>query len=221
MPEVLNTVEKSVEEKSFVHVGNSMYPALRALDQVYVTPVRGEIKPGDIIVFKYQPTGIMIAHRVISAGIDGIRTMGDNNQKPDDLTLRQDMIIGKVTNARRGRRMIRVDAGLRGRLFTATYRTIKNARAIVEIILVKPYQLLARSGIFRIWLPDSLKYKIVRIEKNGNVSLMLTIGGRRIGRPNPLGSGWLIKPPYKLFVDETSLPDMPAAAGSTDKWEDH
>lgn len=215
MPGIIRTVEKSLEEKLFIHVGNSMYPALRALDQVNVTPTCGEIIPGDIVVFQHDPTDKMIAHRVISAGNDGIRTMGDNNPKPDDLILRPEMIIGKVTGIRRGKRMIRVRGGLQGRLWTAAYRTIKKALATAEIILVKPYHLLAISGIFRIWLPESLKYKVIKIEKKENVGLILSMGGRMIGRYNYRIGKWLIKPPYKLFVDETSLPAIPAQEAQT------
>lgn len=210
MPEIFRTREKPVDEKSYVHVGNSMYPAMRALDEVYVTPDWSEIITGDIIVFQHDPTDKMIAHRVISVCTDGIRTMGDNNPKPDDLTLRPEMIIGKVTSIRRGKRMISVRGGRQGKLWMTVYRTIKKAMAIAEMILVMPYHLLARSGIFRIWLPANLKYKVIRIEKNENVSLLLSMGGRTIGRYNDRIGTWLIKPPYKLFVDETSLPVIPA-----------
>lgn len=205
MPRVLGTMDKPSESKSFVHVGNSMYPALRALDQVYVTSTCGKILQGDIVVFQYGPTEKMIAHRVMSIGSDGIRTMGDNNPKLDDLTLRPEMIIGKVTSARRGKRMIRVRGGIWGRLLMVAYRVIKKARKITETILVIPYHMLARSGLFRIWLPDSLKYRVIRIKNDEHVSMLLMMSGRAIGRYNVHSGEWLIKPPYKLFVDEASL----------------
>lgn len=220
MPESVSTGERKLEEKSFVHVGNSMYPALRALDQVYVSPIHGDIIKGDIVVFQYSPTDVLIAHRVIYVGSEGIRTMGDNNPKPDDMTLLREMIVGKVTSARRRKRTILVMGGLQGRLWVAVYRAIKNTRVTMESILVKPYHLLAKSGIFRIWLPESLKYKVIKVEKNANVSMILSMSGRTIGRYSTRKRGWLIKPPYKLFIDEASLPGIQNSKDRIDNGED-
>ena len=61
--------------------GFSMSPLLRGGDRVYSCSIaRGDISPGDIIIFSRD--GKTIVHRVIRAG-DGILTQGDANPQPD------------------------------------------------------------------------------------------------------------------------------------------
>jgi signal peptidase len=59
----------------------SMKPSLNMGDVVIVGPVKGQLKPGDII--SYEQKGALIIHRVIEVKDGNIQTKGDANEAAD------------------------------------------------------------------------------------------------------------------------------------------
>ena len=96
--------------------GDSMKRVFRPGDEVLVEPVAAaECRPGDIIVFTGAAGGQVI-HRVIAATAEGLQTMGDNNDRPDDgLRRAGDELRLARARLRRGRQvpLARGAAGMR------------------------------------------------------------------------------------------------------------
>jgi hypothetical protein len=67
--------------------------------------------------------------------------------------------------------------------------------------------MLASSGVFRRMLFFMPKIRAIRLSKNGREEFQLLLGNRMIGRRLPEKDTWHIAKPFKLFVDETSLPE--------------
>jgi signal peptidase len=92
--------------------GKSMLPTLREGDIVFIARVDpGEIKVGDVIVYKSPSNSIVVIHRVISiVNEDGdyyYVTKGDNNSGPDTWNfisgkgIPYNRVIGKVIEVNR------------------------------------------------------------------------------------------------------------------------
>jgi hypothetical protein len=190
--------------KTIVYVGKSMYPLLRDLDTLYYIPYAGQsLRAGDVIVFRIN-RGTNTTHRVVSERPGGLVTRGDNNYSPDDGLVTPDNIIGLVAYAKRGNRLIKVRGGFQGRTYSSAYRSLKVAWRAASFILVSPYHFLARTGFFRILVPAARKPRVVSFNRAGVVESRVFMGDRVVGRLTP--KGWVVYPPYKLFIDVASLP---------------
>lgn len=188
-----------------------MYPTLRVPDLLYVEPAgSSSLGKGDIVLF-HGIAGTHTVHRIIAATPQGWITTGDANLKPDPDPLRPEALIGKVVQiGRRGRRRT-VPGGYAG--MVQHYRAQWRKRMLTRIMalpLAAPlrqlYRRLSERGIFHRLLPRCLHPKVYRFRKPWGEELHLMLGRTIIGTALSGSSGWRIRAPYRLFVDERSLP---------------
>jgi signal peptidase I len=188
--------------------GESMRPLLRPGDRIVFAPCRvEELRRGDVIIFVPPGQKERVVHRVVSTGLpDGIRTKGDANPCRDTGDLRQEDIIGRAVSVERGGRAIPVAGGLAGRLLAALIRVFRTSDHLASHVLNPCYRGLARSGLFRALLPPALRPRVITFERDGQREMQLALGRRIIGR-RPAGAGsWIIRRPFRIFVDEQALP---------------
>ena len=187
--------------------GESMRPLLRPGDRIVFAPCRvEELKRGDVIIFILPGQRERVVHRVISTGPAGIQTKGDANPYGDAWGLRQEDIVGRAVSVERGGRAIPVAGGLAGCLLAALIRVFRTSDHLASHVLNPCYRGLARSGLFRARLPPALRPRVITFERDGAREMQLVLGRRIIGR-RPAGAGsWIIRRPFRIFVDEQVLP---------------
>ena len=187
--------------------GESMRPLLRPGDRIRFVPCRvEEVRRGDVIIFIPPGQEERVVHRVVSTGPGGILTKGDANPCRDTGNLRQEDIVGRAVSVERGGRVIPVAGGIAGRLLAALIRAFRKSDHLASHVLNPCYRGLARSGLFRALLPPALRPRVITFERDGAREMQLVLGRRIIGR-RPAGAGvWTIRRPFRIFVDEHSLP---------------
>ena len=195
-----------------IYKGPSMNPTLKPGDQLWITPYNGQkVQRGDVVVFISPGDGSRVVHRIVSLDPSGIRTQGDNNNRVDPWLFSHDEILGRVFSAERGNRRRRVFGGQIGQLLGVATRAIKAIDVSICSRFRPAYDRLAMAGVFRRWLPIKImKMRVISFNRAEGVELQLLMGGRVIGRWLPGKSGWQIRRPFRLFVDEASLPGNPA-----------
>jgi signal peptidase I len=194
-------------QESIIYSGPSMRPTLKPLDILHVFPYNDRIiRCGDVVVFLAPDENRKIVHRVISINGDKIRIRGDNNSNSDPYILRFDQIIGRVYTAQRNGRRLHIFGGIRGRIFVCTVRKLRRINQIVSTLLHPGYRCLAHCGIFKTFLPLLPKTRVLSFHRPGGTEYHLLMGNRIIGRRLLGKDHWQIARPFRLFVDETSLP---------------
>jgi len=163
-----------------------------------------EIRVGDVLVFVSPEDGSKVVHRVITIGLHGIKTRGDNCTQADDWVLRREHIIGRVV---RGTKRRKVFGGLLGRLFAGKVRLIREIDSRVSCFLRPAYDELSRAGIFIRLLPSQMMPRVIALNRAAGKELQVLMGRRVIGRWLPGMTRWQIRRPFRLFVDEDSLPE--------------
>ncbi len=106
---------------------------------------------------------------------------------------------------------IRNIGGRRGQLFALTIRAIhvigSKIDSIITTLLRPAYYWLASSGIFRQWLPARIKPRVLSFNSPAGKELQLVMGQHVVGRRLAGKNQWWIKRPFRLFIDESSLPN--------------
>jgi signal peptidase I len=187
--------------------GESMRPLFQPGDRIAFVFCRAEdVRRGNVIIFVPPGQDERVVHRIVSTGPDGIRTKGDANPHRDVWYLRQDDIVGRAVSLERGGRVIPVAGGIAGRLLAALIRAFRKSDHLASHVLNPCYRGLARSGLFRALLPSALRPRVITFERDGAREMQLVLGRRIIGR-RPAGAGsWIIRRPFRIFVDEQALP---------------
>ena len=199
---------ETTEPQTVIYKGPSMIPTLKPGDRLWVTPRNGQkIQRGDVVVFTPPEADYKVIHRVVSLGPSGIRTQGDNNNRVDPWLLSRDQILGRVFSAERGKRRRRIFGGAIGQLFGVAIRAIHSIDASVSSRFRPAYDRLAMAGIFRRWLPTKIKIRVLSFDRTAGTELQLLMGRWMIGRWLPGMSRWHIRRPFRLLVDEESLPE--------------
>lgn len=194
------------QDNTIVVVGNSMSPTLRALDIVTVsTNYERKIYIGDVIVFPSPRNNQKVVHRVISIDPKGIVTRGDNNINNDKWVINSGDVIGKVENARRGSRRLKIYNGVVGQLIGQTLFIVNIFFFYIKRFFYPIYRTLWQSGIIKTFLPKSLKPKVLSFKRPNGIELQLVMGCMVIGRCLPASERWVINTPFRLFVDEEYL----------------
>jgi len=184
-----------------------MNPTLRDGDALWVIPYgNNKIYIGDVVLFHSRTEKYFVAHRVVSVDSQGIRTGGDNRLIADKWILVTDNIIGRVVYAQRGKKRVRIYGGLIGRTVAFSLRACLVAKKELYSLIRPVYLHLAKSGVFRRFLPGTLKIRLVSFERLAGTELQLLMGRHVIGNRPPGETRWKIRPPFRLFIDETSLP---------------
>jgi hypothetical protein len=206
-------MESVRKAKIMNYIGTSMNPVLKTGDRLRVIPCdRQEIRRGDVVVFIPPGGDSKIVHRVTSVNSDGIRTRGDNCNHEDDWVLNRENILGRVVSAQRENRRRRIFGGPLGRLFAVTVRIIRSIDSPVSYLLRPAYNELAKVGIFTRLLPAQMRPRVIFLNRAAGEELQILMGRRVIGRLLPGMTRWHISRPYRLFVDEESLPENPGKA---------
>ena len=191
-----------------VFTGSSMNPTLREGYLLTVTPYEKEpIVKGDVIYFRSHGQ-MAVVHRVVEVTEEGVRTRGDNNSGNDPYLVQKNEIIGKVITAQKGRNAWKIHGGLSGcavmqKNWLASSIFRRGAKRMAG-----PYRKLADQGIFFGILPQSLRPKVVSFKVNmylDQFKLKLMVGEREVGRYDYSNKIWKIRPPFRLFVDQSKL----------------
>lgn len=197
--------------KKMAYTGSSMSPALKALDTIHVSLCEGkQIRRGDVIVFSPPGSNNMVVHRVVSISDQGLMTRGDNNNEIDPWSLSPDRIIGYVVQSQRKNRLLTIYGGTRGLLYASAVRFLRNIDSIISSFLNPAYHRLSQTGLFRQWLPDGMHMRILSFNHSDGMEFQLLMAGHVIGRLLPGKNEWFIRRPFRLFVDEASLPQPDA-----------
>jgi signal peptidase I len=197
--------------KTINYIGPSMSPLLKPGDRLQIIIYGSqEIRRGDVIVFISPEDGSKVAHRAVSVNSHVIKTRGDNCDKVDPWVLSPEHIVGRVVFAQRGNRRFRVFGGLWGHVLAVAIRATKSIDSNLTSLLRPFYQWLARAGVFRRWLPSRMRPRVISFNRDAGTELQLVMGRRVIGKWLPGRTGWSIIRPFRLFVDEASLPGNPA-----------
>jgi signal peptidase len=195
--------------------GSSMHPTLKPGDRLdTVSYDRQKIRRGDVVVFISPADESKAVHRVVSVDSKGIKTRGDNCNRIDPWVLSPDQILGRVTSVHRRNRRRRILGGLWGRVFVRAVRALSTLDLGASFLLRPVYDRLARSGILRCWKPVWLEPKVVSFSHCGGTELQLLMGRWVIGRRLPGMARWNIRRPFRLIVDENSLPRNPSGQSS-------
>ena len=181
-----------------------MRPTLKPGDKLFVAS-GGDVRVGDVVVFRLDEK-LHIAHRVVSVDSRGIITRGDNAHSHDARILQPYDITGKVISAQRGTRNRVIRDGIDGILYARTLWAIKHFTNLFVCLFSPVYQALSISGIFRRMLPARARPRIVFFNSKGGVERQLLLGRLVIGRRIAGSDKWQLRPPFRLFVDESMLP---------------
>ena len=189
------------------YTGPSMKPTLKPADGLRVLPYGDrKIRIGDVVVARPPERKQHVVHRVVSVDSHGIKTRGDNNNSTDAWVLCAEDIIGQVVCVNRKNRSKTIYGGLRGKIYASGLRAIKQVDLAVSKILHPVYHRLASSGIFRNLLPQQLKTHVLCFRRSNGIEMQLLMGRWVIGRRLTGQDRWHIRRPFRLFVDEYTLP---------------
>jgi signal peptidase I len=184
-----------------------MKPIFRDGDALTVEPYGGRKgRVGDIVVFMDPENNQKIIHRIVSIRREGIRTQGDHSTQLDPWILKPGEIIGKVVSAWRGDRKVRVVNGLAGHIQALAFRTCVKMDDRVSSLLHPSYRWLSRKGLVRRLMGGNSRIRILSLQKPEGVEYQLLFRNHPIGRRRAGAPTWEIKRPYRLLIDESTLP---------------
>ncbi len=188
-----------------LYCGASMNPLFRDGDIVKLVPYQGsEIRVGDVVAFGNPEGPGKVIHRVVAVDPGGIFTKGDNLPLVDDWTIAPGDILGKVVAIQRRGRILPVPRRAPASLYLLKTRRWGD-RALSR--LFQPvYHRLARSGLFQGLLGDWMKPELLYFSRADGPEWQLWLGNLLIGRKLPHQAHWTIRRPFRLFVDEATLP---------------
>ena len=196
----------TVMQIKFYGYGSSMYPTLKAGDLLDIISSQ-IVTVGDVVVFPSIESKRYIAHRVVSIGPEGVKTRGDNVKRDDARVLQYSEITGVVISAHRGSRTLKIRGGRLGIVYAGMlWKWNPVYHGLFDIVRIT-YHWLADSGMFRRLIPFKVNPRVVMFNKPDGLEMQLLLGRRVIGRRIPGNSKWKLRPPFRLFIDESSLPD--------------
>ena len=190
--------------KKIFYRGISMNPLMRSGDILLVVPSESQtIHPGDVVLY-VDPNRGQVVHRVVAVNSQGVITKGDNMPDVDDRILAPQEILGRVTAIQRQGRTLPVPREAPAALYLLKGRQWFD-RTIFR--LIQPlYHRLAQSGLFQGPLTAWMKPRVIYFSRGASPEWQLWLGKLLIGRKKPHQSEWSIRRPFRLFVDEASLP---------------
>lgn len=190
-----------------LYIGSSMFPTLKPGDILKVVSYKfSHISVGDVVVFNSPYGKTPIVHRVVSINNKGIRTKGDNKIAIDDCILQPNDIIGRVAAAQRGKKEIKIINGFSGLIYALNLGTGKRIDLLVSSILRPLYRWSVRTGIFRKLFSRWIHIQVFCFKHGDLMEMQLQLSRRIIGRRLAGQNQWHILRPFKLFIDESTLP---------------
>ncbi len=196
-----------MESKYTMYTGPSMNPIFWSGDGLEVVPYEGaKVRVGDVVVYPHPEQGNEVVHRVIEVTPEGVHTRGDNNNKIDPYLVFIEDIRGRVATVRHESASHKVRRGYPGLLLHRYFLVRRRARIFARCHLVPAYHRFADTGLFYGWHRPFLKTKLVTFHRKDGPELLLMRGKRTIGRLAPGAHAWIIRFPYRLFIDREKLP---------------
>jgi signal peptidase len=189
------------------HRSTSMNQTLNRQDILEIADYQ-ERKPvsGDVILFLPPDGTDYFVHRIAHSGPDGFLTKGDNNNDIDPWTVQNKNIRGRVIAAYTGDRRRTIAGGFTGRM-TAVSCSLNRKIEGLLIKLFRPfYRSLCTGGNLNRLVPFRLTPQVATYRSGSDNLHKLILGKREIGSYDESLLQWQIKRPYRLFVDESSLP---------------
>ena len=197
------TVAPKAPSNWAVYSGPSMNPTLTEPSVMDVRPYAssGAIQPGDVVFFRPpdRPTGIV--HRVLRVTPAGLVTRGDNNPTDDPDLVSTTWVVGRVVAAQTGLHCRLVAGGRLGLARHYVLRAWRLANRRLSRLLHPAYQALSRSGLF-----PALSARVVAFRRAEGEVWRALLGSRVIGEYDARRRAWRIRRPYRLVVDERTLP---------------
>ena len=189
------------------HKGTSMNPTLSRLDLLKITAYQKK-RPqvGDVIFFLPPDDEDYLVHRIVSAGPKGFLTRGDNNNDIDPWILNEKDVYGRVVEAHKGNKRRKISGGFIGRLTGLSCVVRRTTNQLAIKMLGPVYRAFYTGGILRWLIPARLTPQVATFRSGTNNSHKLLLGKRTIGSYNKSLLQWQIRRPYRLFVDESTLP---------------
>lgn len=189
------------------HIGSSMNPTLSKRDILEIESCNHE-RPeiGDIILFRVPHYDDFVIHRIYEINPQGCKTKGDNSDSIDPWVLQQNDIFGRVIAAHQGDKRRKIAGGSIGRLTGLSCLIRRKTNGLMVKLLGPVYHSFCSSGFFHRLIPVRLTPQIATFESDINTSHKLLLGRRIIGSYDESLLQWQIRRPYRLFVDEKSLP---------------
>lgn len=190
--------------------GPSMTPTFEVGDGLQVLPYTDRrVRPGEVIVFRHPGKKNNIVHRVVRVEGQGIRTRGDNNREDDPWWLQPEQVIGQVVSVARRDTRRTLATGRHGHVLVAFVRVRRKVRSGLRKLLLPVYRALGASGLFRGCLRWRAPLRMVCFQRPHGVEMHLFLGKRPVGRRPAGARSWQIRAPFRLFIDEQSLPPPP------------
>jgi hypothetical protein len=188
------------------YIGGSMLPTFREGDELLVIPL-GEALPrrGDVIAFNLPGDERTIVHRVEAAGEGSIRTRGDASGSPDPWILRPADIRGRVEFVRSDRGWYRARNGRAGRVVAGTVALRRAVRVLITPGLDPIYRALSSSRLLK-RMGQAFPTRLVCYQRPLGPEYHLRLFGLTIGRCLPGRKRWRIRTPFRMVVNEQSLP---------------
>jgi signal peptidase len=184
-----------------------MFPTLKPGDILTVVPYKDrDISVGDVLVFNSSYGSIPIVHRVVTISQEGIKTKGDNALAIDDFILQPNEIVGRVVSIKRDKKRVRIFGGFSGQIYAMTLGTWKCIDTVLATMLRPAYRWFAEAGIFRRLFSRWIRTRVSYFKCGDGVEMQLHLGRRIIGRRFSGQDQWYIQRPFKLFIDESTLP---------------
>lgn len=184
-----------------------MFPTLKKGDTLRVVPYKGrDVSVGDVLVFNNPYGRTPIVHRVITVSQEGVKTKGDNTLAIDDFILQPHEIIGRVVSIQRGKKRATIFGGFPGRIYAMAIGIGKCIDIVLTTILRPAYRWFAHTGIFRKLFSRWIRTRVSCFKCGDGVEMRLHLGRRIIGRRFSGKDQWYIQRPFKLFIDESTLP---------------
>lgn len=189
------------------HIGPSMNPTLKAQDLLEIKTFHNQ-RPqvGDIIFFQPPGHDIYVVHRIISITANGYLSRGDNSNNADPWFLEKNNIYGRVIAAHQGNRRRKIAGGIIGRLTGFSCQTQQKLMSLAIKLFGSIYRSLLTDGILRWLIPVRLTPQVATFKSATIASHRLLLGSRIIGSYDESLLRWQIRRPYRLFIDESSLP---------------
>jgi len=198
---------KSPEVHFYGHVGPSMNPTLNKEDLLEVAPYRKDVpKVGDVILFQTPANDMTIVHRIVHIKPEGYVTRGDNCSDRDPWLVARKNIHGQIIAAHRGSKRRLISNGYWGKL-TGIFCHLKRRVSNLLVRFLGPvYRSLSTGGYLHWLIPVRLTPQVATFQSDTNASHKLLLGRRIIGSYDESLLQWQIRRPFRLFVNEASLP---------------
>lgn len=186
-----------------VYRGPSMNPTLVAPAILEIVPYAGvqAVRSGDVLFFRLPGAAQAVVHRVVGVTPAGFITRGDNNPDADPAVVPFAAIAGRVVAAQRGARRRAIHGGRRG---LARHYALRGWRLLergMARLLHAPYHALARSGAAHSLLPPRWRPRVLTFQS----TRVVMMGSQVVGHYDTARGVWLIRRPFRLFVDAAVL----------------